>query len=72
MVQQAIDFADARFDDGAEISTYVRALESVKNTATVTQAAALRFNEWVYTHLVGTAEYDGVYAGRVYLLHHSG
>ena len=61
MVQQAIDFADARFDDGAETSTYVRALESVKNTATVTQAAALRFNEWVYTHLVGTAAYDGVY-----------
>lgn len=61
MVQQAIDLADARFDDGADISTYVRALESVKNTATLTQAAALRFNEWLYTHCTGTATYEGIY-----------
>ncbi len=61
VVQQAIDLAEARFDDGAETSTYVNALMSVKATATATQAAALRFNEWVYTHCTGTATYQGIY-----------
>lgn len=61
IMQTAIDLADARFDDGAETSTYVTALQSIKDTATLTQATAIRFNEWVYTHCTGTAEYDGVY-----------
>lgn len=61
MVQQAIDLADARYGDAGESSTYVAALTSVKNTATVTTAAALRFNEWVYTHCTGTSSYQGVY-----------
>ena len=61
MVQEAIDLADARFGDAGETSTYVAALTSVKNTATTTTAASLRFNEWVYTHCVGTSAYQGVY-----------
>lgn len=61
MVQQAIDLAEARFGDEGETSTYVAALTSVKNTATVTTAAALRFNEWLYTHCTGTSAYQGVY-----------
>ena len=61
MVQEAIDLADARFGDEGETSTYVAALTSVKSTATTTTAAALRFNEWVYTHCVGTSSYQGIY-----------
>lgn len=61
MVQQAIDLAEARFGDAGETSTYVAALTSVKDTATVTTAAALRFNEWVYTYTAGTSAYDGIY-----------
>ena len=61
MVQDAIDLAEARFGDAGETSTYVAALTSVKNTATVTTASALRFNEWVYTHCTGTSAYDGIY-----------
>lgn len=61
IVQQAIDLAEERFNDGAEISTYVRALESVKNTATLTTATALRFNEWLYTYVVGPNGGTGLY-----------
>ena len=61
MVQQAIDLADARYGDAGETSTYVAALTSVKDTATVTTAAALRFNEWLYTYCAGTSAYNGVY-----------
>jgi hypothetical protein len=61
MVQEAVDLAEARFGDIGETSTYVAALMSVKNTATVTTAAALRFNEWIYTHCVGTSLYNGIY-----------
>lgn len=61
IVQQAIDLAEERFNDGAEVSTYVRALESVKNTATLTTAAALRFNEWLYTYAVGASGHNGLY-----------
>lgn len=61
MVQQAIDFAEARYGDAGENATYVQALYSVKDTATTTTAAALRFNEWVYTHCAGTSSYKGIY-----------
>lgn len=61
IMDQAIDLADGRFNDGAEVSTYVRALETVKNSVTMTTACAIRFNEWCYTHAVGTGDYQGVY-----------
>ena len=61
MVQQAIDLAEARFGDAGETSDYVAALTSVKTTATTTTAAALRFNEWIYTHCTGTSLYRGIY-----------
>lgn len=61
MMQAAIDLAEARFGDAGETSTYVSALTSVKDTATVTTAAAIRFNEWLYTHCAGTSAYQGVY-----------
>lgn len=61
MMQTAIELAEARFGDAGETSTYVSALTSVKDTATVTTAAAIRFNEWIYTHCAGTSAYQGVY-----------
>ena len=61
IMQQAIDLAEARFGDEGENTTYVQALYSVKDTATITTAAAYRFNEWIYTHCAGTSSYNGVY-----------